>query len=221
MACSMPCCTSRPDRGARPAQALAARLRLAVWWFCCLLFLPVVSWAQATPGAQVFRESSGLYMSARLPLDIPDGLEEVLLRGVPMHFVWQADVRRARWYWTDQRVATVYRVVRVAYQPLTRRWRVSVGSGQQNELALAGALHQNLETFDQAMATVMSVSRWQLVDAEQLPDADGLRVELQFRIDGGLLPRPFLLGNTNQLGWGATYRVTLPVPAAESEKAPS
>lgn len=205
----------------RPARALGARLRLAVWWFCCLLCLPAASWAQAAHGAQVFRESSGLYMSARLPLDIPGGLEEVLLRGVPMHFVWQADVRRARWYWTDQRITTVYRVVRVAYQPLTRRWRVSVGSGQQNELALAGALHQNLETFDQAMATVMSVSRWQLVHAEQLPNADGLRVELQFRIDGGLLPRPLLLGNTSQLGWGVSYRVTLPVPAAESEKAPS
>jgi len=201
--------------------ARSARLRLAVWCLCCLLCLPLVSWAQTPPAAQVVREPDGLYMSARLPLDIPDGLEEVLLRGVAMHFIWQADVRRTRWYWTDQRIATVYRVVRVVYQPLTRRWRVSVGAGEQNERALVGALHQNLETFEQAMMTVLSVSRWQLIDAENLPSADRLRVELQFRMDGGLLPRPFLLGSTNPLGWGVAYRVTLPVTAAEPEKAPS
>jgi hypothetical protein len=192
-----------------------------VWVLMLVLTWPAPVAAQAVPAVQVLREPSGIYMSARLPLDIPDGLEEVLLRGVPMHFIWQADVRRARWYWSDERVATAYRVVRVAYQPLTRRWRVSVGAGQHNELALVGALHQNLESFDQAMSTVLSVSRWQLLDAEPVPDARGLYVELQFRIDGGLLPRPFLPGHANPLGWGASYHISVPVTVAEPGKAPS
>ena len=41
-----------------------------------------------------------------------------LLRGVPLYFVWQADVYRKRWYWTDKRVASAVRTLRLAYQPL-------------------------------------------------------------------------------------------------------
>jgi len=221
MAFSMRFSSSRLLDRARAAVWLAiAGLRRQFCWLL-LLVIPWVAVAQAPADVQVLREPEGLYLSARLPLDVPPGLEDVLLRGVPLHFVWQADVRRSRWYWTDQRVATFYRVVRVAYQPLTRRWRVSVGSSLSSDLGQAGALHQNLDSFDQAIAAVLSVARWRLVSGEDLPDADGLRVELQFRMDGGLLPRPFQLGNANAVDWGMTYRQTLPVLAPELPKDPS
>lgn len=167
--------------------------------------------AEAPP--ELSREADGLYLSARLPLETPAGLEEVLLRGVPVHFVWQADLLRARWYWKDQRLVTVQRVVRVAYQPLTRRWRVSVSSGSPMETGLAGALHQNLDAFEQAMAAVVSVSRWKLADTDMLPDGADLRVDLQLRLDGGLLSRPFQQGGPGQMDWGEMYRVTLQVPS--------
>lgn len=194
-------------------------------WFA-LLVVVLIAWppragAQNATDAQVLLEAEGLFLSARLPLEVPQGLEDVLLRGVPLHFVWQADVRRSRWYWTDQRVGTAYRVVRVAYQPLTRRWRVSVGSGLSSDLGQAGALHQNLDSFDQAIAAVLSVSRWRLPPDDELVDVDGLRVDLQFRMDGGLLPRPFQLGNANAVDWGMTYRQTLPVLSKEPQKDPS
>lgn len=162
---------------------------------------------------ELSREADGLYLSARLPLETPAGLEEVLLRGVPVHFVWQAELLRARWYWKDQRLVTVQRVVRVAYQPLTRRWRVSVSSGSPLEAGLAGALHQNLDAFEQAMAAVVSVSRWKLAETDILPDGADLRVDLQLRLDGGLLSRPFQLGGPGQMDGGVMYRVTLQVPS--------
>lgn len=201
------------------------RWRLLDGWLGALLALLLAlsagASAQSTTDVRVVHEPEGLYLSARLPLDVPAGLEDVLLRGVPMHFIWQADVRRARWYWTDQRLATAYRVVRVVYQPLTRRWRVSVGTGLPTDRGLAGALHQNLDSFEQAMAAVLSVSRWHLMPGGAVPDAAGLRVELQFRMDGGLLPRPFRLGDANTVDWGMTHRQTLPVLPAEPVKEPS
>lgn len=175
-------------------------------------------WAQTPPVVpELRRESEGLLLSARLPLETPDGLEDVLLRGVPVQFIWQAEVRRSRWYWTDQRLVSAQRVVRLAYQPLTRRWRVSVSSGAAMQAGLAGALHQNLDSFSEALAAATAVSGWRIAEANELPPRDDLRLDLQFRLDGGLLPRPFQLGRGEEGHWGMTYRTTVPVPPATPE----
>jgi len=159
------------------------------------------------------RDDEGLRLSARLALDFPPDLEAVLLRGVPVHFVWQAEVRRPRWYWTPEHIASVQRVVRLAYQPLTGRWRVSVISGPLNQAALGTALHQNLESFADAMAAATSVSRWRLLSAEELPQGSTLRVDFEFRLDDGLLPRPFQLLAPQSAGWSVLHRQTLRLPA--------
>ncbi len=196
-----------------------ARLGRCVSGWIGLLGLLWALWGLGVARAdtlQLSREPSGLFLSARLDVDVPEGLEDVLLKGVPVHFVWQADVRRARWYWTDQRVASTQRVVRLAYQPLTRRWRLSVLPGTGGDPGLAGVLHRNLDTLGEAMAVVKSVSRWRIVAAEDLPDAGGLRLDVQFRIDGGLLPRPFQVGGTGPVDWGVVYRETLKIPESDA-----
>lgn len=179
------------------------------WWLLGGLWLGVAmsAWAQA---AQLQRDGSGLHLSARLDTELPDGLEDVLLKGVPVHFIWQADVRRNRWYWTDQRLASAQRVVRLAYQPLTRRWRLSIVTGTADEATLAGALHRNLDSLDEALAIVKSVIRWRIVSDDELPQTGDMRVDVQLRIDGGLLPRPFQVGAGGD--WGVVYRATLKVP---------
>ncbi len=210
MVFSTPCCTSPREAGTAAPARVGPGWRGWIW----LLGLLWVLWSAGLVRAdtlQLAREPSGLVLSARLDVDLPDGLEDVLLKGVPVHFVWQADVRRTRWYWTDQRVASAQRVVRLAYQPLTRRWRLSVLPETGGDPGLAAALHRNLDTLDEALAVVKSVSRWRIVAAEDLPDAGELRVDVQFRIDGGLLPRPFQVGGTGPVNWGVVYRETLKV----------
>lgn len=213
MVFSTPCCTSPVDRGAGWLDRLGRGARAWLWMLCLLCGSWGMAWADTV---QLSREPGGLFLSARLDIDVPDGLEDVLLKGVPVHFVWQADVRRARWYWTDQRVASVQRVMRLAYQPLTRRWRLSVLPAAGEATGLAGTLHRNLDTLGEALAVVKSVSRWRIVAADELPDADGLRVDVQFRIDGGLLPRPFQVGGAGPVEWGVVYRETLRVPESDT-----
>ena len=200
---STPCCTKPPEPRRWLARAWVGLWLLGGLW----LGVAMSAWAQA---AQLQRDGSGLYLSARLDTELPDGLEDVLLKGVPVHFIWQADVRRSRWYWTDQRLATAQRVVRLAYQPLTRRWRLSIVTGVADEAALAGALHRNLDSLDEALAVVKSVARWRIALADELPEAGDLRVDVQMRIDSGLLPRPFQVGAGAD--WGVVYRATIKVP---------
>jgi hypothetical protein len=78
-------------------------------------------------------------------------VEDALLKGIPMFFVVEADIYRDRWYWTDPRVASAARTIRLAYQPLTRRWRVNIASGLiTSSSGLRATLNQNYETLSEA-----------------------------------------------------------------------
>ena len=66
-----------------------------------LLSLGLTGWASANQ-PQVLREQlqrapDGLYLTVRLDLAPSRTVEDVLVRGVPLYFVWQADVYRQRW----------------------------------------------------------------------------------------------------------------------------
>lgn len=186
-------------------------LRLACAWL--MLCLP--AWAGNESTFRLERTDDGLYLSARVELALQPGLEDVLQRGVPLYFVWEAELSRSRWYWADQRLGTATRVARVVYQPLTRRWRVSMGRGPLVEAGLSSALHQNLESLGEALAAVSRVTRWRVADASQLSEAGRERLDVQFRLDTGLLPRPFLLGSTDPGQDAPEHRQTLTVPPVE------
>lgn len=162
------------------------------------------------------RTPIGLYLTARLSLDEPpSAVEDALVRGVPLYFVWRAEVIRDRWYWKDKRVATAVRTFRLAYQPLTRRWRLSLAPESASSGAnLQYALHQSFDTLDESLRAVMRVVRWQLADATELDEGARHRVELSFRLDLSLLPRPFQIGLGNQPEWSIDWRRSLPVGSA-------
>lgn len=164
------------------------------------------------------RTAEGLFMSARFDLAPHGAVQDALLKGVPLYFVWQADVLRERWYWTDKRVAGASRTLRLAYQPLTRRWRVSIsteaGGGAGGGAGLPYALHQNHDTLEEALAAVGRVSRWRLAEASQLEPGASHMVEFGFRLDLSLLPRPFQIGLGNQEEWSMALERELGVPEA-------
>jgi len=168
----------------------------------------------------VQRTTEAVYLSARLKLAPAAAVEDALLKGVPLYFAWQADVYRQRWYWTDKRVSTAVRTLRLAYQPLTRRWRLSLSTdaGGAPGAGLQYALHQNFESLADALAGVGRVSRWKVADAARLQADDKHRIEWRFRLDLSLLPRPFQIGMSNQPEWAIAVQKTLRVPTqAESE----
>jgi hypothetical protein len=171
------------------------------------------------------RTPEALYLSGRMELFPEQVVEEALLKSVPLYFVWQADVYRERWYWTDRRIASVTRTLRLAYQPLTRCWRVSLSNDAAVNAGGAGlqyALHQNYDSLADALAGVARVTRWKIADAARLPTDENHRVEFAFRLDLSLLPRPFQIGLGNQPGWTIEVRDQIDVPnRVEPERAPA
>ncbi|MBW0169615.1 MAG: DUF4390 domain-containing protein [Hydrogenophaga sp.] len=188
-----------------------------------LMFWPAHAQAPQVQQISLLRTPEGLLLSARMGLQPASVVEEALYKAVPLYFVWHADVYRARWYWTDKRVATATRTLRLAYQPLTRRWRVSLSNDMAAAAGGAGmqyALHQNFDSLNEALAGVGRVARWRVADAARLEPGADHEVEFSFRLDLSLLPRPFQIGMGNQAEWNVEVRQTLPVPERiEPEKA--
>jgi hypothetical protein len=118
-----------------------------------------------------------------------------------MIFVAEADVFRERWYWTNKKVASAERHMRLAYQPLTRRWRLNVASGLITTAGLGVALNQYFESLPDALAAVQRLSRWKIADASEFDIEQRHLVEFRFRLDMSQLPRPFQIGTLGQTDW--------------------
>lgn len=214
MASFMRFCSSPGDLGAWVRVLLGV---LLVCWGCVV---GRTAWADTSeegrqPSHQLAleRTSDALYLSARLQVVPGPALEEALHKGIPVHFVWQAEVFQPRWYWTNKVWSEVTRTVRVAYQPLTGRWRVSTGVGLQF------ALHQNHTTLQDALASAVRVSRWKLAETTAL-EGSGWQVAFRFALDLSLLPRPFQIGMGKQSDWDIRVVSTLPVPDTATPAVP-
>jgi hypothetical protein len=210
-------------RGVRPRRIL--RLLASVWllWLCWAA--PLRAAEPLLEQVSLQRSADALYLSARIELAPSPAVEDALLKGVPLYFVWQADLYRDRWYWTDKRVASAMRTLRLAYQPLTRRWRLSVSNDPEANRSAPGlqyALHQNFESLAEAMGGVSRVLRWRVADTASLRDGTDERVEFSFRLDLSLLPRPFQIGMANESDWTVELIHRINVPAhADPELSPA
>lgn len=151
---------------------------------------------------QAERSDGAVFLNAQLAFDLPASIEDVLLKGIPLFFVAEAEVRRDRWYWYDKKLAVSTRQIRLAYQPLTRRWRLNVSnSSGSNGSGLGGGLPQYFDTLVEALSKVQRISRWRIVELAEL-DPEALHtVELSFKLDISQLPRPFQIGLIGQNDW--------------------
>ena len=147
------------------------------------------------------RSPDGIFLYANVKVELPAAVEDALMKGVPMFFVAQADVVRHRWYWTDRRVASAQRHMRLAYQPLTRRWRLNVASGVITASSVGLALNLNFESLADAMSALQRLSGWKIADASQVEADATHKVEFRFELDLAQLPRPFQIGVIGQSDW--------------------
>ncbi len=179
---------------------------LAVWLAASFLFAQPVHAVEPLAESELTqlrleRSSEGVFLYANVRLQLPHAVEDALGKGIAMVFLAEADVVRHRWYWADKKVASAQRHMRLAYQPLTRRWRLNVASGPMTSNSLGLALNLNFESMEEALATMLRISSWKIADASAL-EGDGMhKVEFRFGLDMSQLPRPFQIGAFGQSDW--------------------
>jgi hypothetical protein len=187
----------RPEPRGWLARLLCALL-LAL---CGIWTLPASAHGVDVPQLRIERDEDGLYLSAMLGFELPPLVEDALYKGIPLFFAVEADVMRDRWYWRDERMAHAERYLRLAYQPLTRRWRLIVSPTPIGNAGLGVALSQNFDELADAMASIRRIARWRIADLANIGAEGRYSVDFRFRLDTSQLPRPLQMGVIGQSDW--------------------
>ncbi len=162
-----------------------ARIAIVAFFAALLALLPGAARAEGIELSQLAtrRSDDGLDLSFTTHFELSHTAEEALHKGVPLYFVVEAAVLRNRWYWRDARIARADRTWRLAWQPLTRQYRVS-----------NGGLHQSFATLEEAMTVLRGQSAWHIAEAKDIEDSGSYYLEFSYKLDVSQLPRPMQIG---------------------------
>jgi hypothetical protein len=179
-------------------------VRLAVALVFLALAQAALADAPATEISQLRleRTEEGVLLSATVKFELPPVIDDALAKGIPMFFVAEAVLFRDRWYWYDKQTAVAARHMRLSYQPLTRRWRLTVSPNPIGNSGLA--LGQTFDTREEALAAVQHISHWKIAEAGDVDPEARYNVDFRFRLDVSQLPRPFQIGAVGHADWNIT-----------------
>lgn len=155
------------------------------------------------------RAEGALLLQSTLRLDLSSTVEDALQKGMPIYFVTEAELMRDRWYWYDKKIGVIARHYRLAYQPLTRMWRLNVSRDAIGAVGLASSLSQTFETLPEALAAIRRTVNWKLADVADLDSDNKYTLIFKFRLDVSQLPRPFQMMVGSQSEWNLATQKTL------------
>lgn len=181
-------------------------IRSLVWAWVLNVLLMASVWAQAVGEIgqlQIERMDDELALSAQMQFELPGAVEEVLVKGIPVTFTAEAEIYRERWYWFDKRLTFAKRSYRLSFQPLSRRWRVTVAA-PSGESGAGLSLNQSFDTMSEALGHIKRISKWRVADASTLDPSQRYRLEFRYRLDVTQLALPMQIGTLGQSDWNVT-----------------
>lgn len=161
------------------------------------------------------RLEDGWYLSAHMAFGLPPPIADALDKGIPLYFVAEVQVLRERWYWTDREVVSAVRHVRLAFVPLTRRWRLQMSGSPMVRTGLGVTLGYTYESLDDAVAAMQRIARWKVAELEAITPEAAHSVHFRFRLDPSQLPRPLQLSALGRSGGNLQIARSLRLPVGE------
>jgi hypothetical protein len=143
-----------------------------------------------TKRAEIVPDERGYAVNAEFAIQIGARLEDAVSKGVPLHFRFEIQIKRKRWYWIDEHLAGRVLKYRLSYQALTRQYRLTLG-----------ALHQNYDTLDEALAALGRVARLHVADKSALPVGEPLVAAVRLSLDHTQLPKPLQIDALADRDW--------------------
>lgn len=129
-------------------------------------------------------------LDAQIELELNPTLEQLVNKGVTLHFVTEFQLTKKRWYWMDQKLVDVQRVSKISYQALTNQYRVTLGT-----FSLTAA------TLKQALAAVKTIDDWVVIEPGALDLSQTYQASVRIRLDTNQLAKPFQINAINSKSW--------------------
>lgn len=175
--------------------------RIALAWLITCVASTALAQNASVVSARLEATDEGWQVNADLELSLAPTLFDAVRKGVPVYFVAEFELTRARWYWIDQTLAAARRERRLSFAPLTDQYRV-----------LTSGISQNLATAEDVTKLLARIRSWTVADKGQLKAGVKYDAALRFRLDAAQLPKPFQLNVLTAREWSVStdwYRWTV------------
>jgi len=172
--------------------------RLSAWLAAALLLAAAAARAGSIEPQRAALTSTedGFALSAEFAVDLGPRLEEAVARGLPLYFTVEFDLTRARWYWSNEHVADRRLEYRLAYNALTRQYRLSLGG-----------LHQSFDTLSEALRAVSRIVALRVADKGALKPGEAYSAALRLSLDRSQLPKPLQVDALANREWQVDAKV--------------
>jgi hypothetical protein len=155
-----------------------------------LLALPARAEGILVRDAALVAADEGYYLEADFDVTLNATLEDALNKGVPLYFLLEFEIIRPRWYWLDDKVVNTQQQYRLAYNALTRQYRLGIG-----------AFFQNFSDLNEALSFLSKVRRRQILEIGMLSRGSVYSAAVRMRLDVSQLPKPFQLNALASRDW--------------------
>ncbi len=155
-----------------------------------MLVLPARAEGILVRDAALVAAEEGYYLEADFEITLNTTLEDALNKGVPLYFLLEFEIIRPRWYWLDDKVVNTQQQYRLAYNALTRQYRLGIG-----------AFFQNFNDLNEALGFLSRVRRRQVLELGTLSRGAIYAAAVRMRLDVSQLPKPFQLNALASRDW--------------------
>lgn len=171
-----------------PSSSGASRLLLLL---ALLLFAVAVSAENIeVKAAAVVLRDEAYALDADFDITLTPTLEDILTKGVPLNFLLELELIRPRWYWLNEKVLTLTQQYKLSYNPLTRQYRISIGT-----------LYQNFSTLNEAVRFMSRLRNAPVADKNVLQSGQSYAAAMRMRLDVSQLPKPFQITALGSRDW--------------------
>ena len=172
--------------------------RIKQFIFLCLMALSIFSTSASAEGIKIKsfeleKVDNDWLLNATFQIELSNGLEDAVQKGVVLYFQTEFDVTRSRWYWFDERPAIAQRQTRLSYQPLTQQYRIA-----------SEGFTFSARTIAEALQAVGSIGGWRVIDGNQLDASKSYTASLRMTLDLSKLPKPFQVNALNNRDWNVS-----------------
>jgi hypothetical protein len=156
-----------------------------------LIVQPVMANSGITPEhAALESVDDAVLLSARFNIQLGARLEDAVSRGIPLHFSLTFSLTRPRWYWLDDTIAHYQLDYRLDYQPLSRRYRLTIGR-----------LSQTFATRQEALSVMSRIAHLRVAEKSQLVPDTPYVATVRLSLDQGYLPKPLQIDALANRDW--------------------
>jgi len=140
--------------------------------------------------AAITLREEGYTLDANFEITLTPILEDILAKGVTLNFLLELELIRPRWYWLNEKVGAASQQYKLSYNPLTRQYRISIGT-----------FFQNFSSAAEAVRFISRVRNFPVVDKSVLQAGGTYSAAVRLRLDVSQLPRPFQITALGSREW--------------------